>query len=132
MFVIIVDVAFQFYFECFEVEGVLWGLYIQLVVEQIGVVFLDELVVGQVGLCIQYILGISIIEIRVMIWLVVGDLEWEYLIFYELGYCYLGRLYDDVKDIVGFCFSIMQSGDGSCCYNYWNVIWVVYLDELFG
>ena len=84
------------------------------------------------GLCTQYTSGISIIEIRATTWSAAGDLEREHLIFHELGHCYLGRPHDDAKDTAGFCLSIMQSGDGSCRYNYRNVTRAAYLDELFG
>ena len=130
--VITVDAAFQPYFERFEAEGALRGLDIQLANEQIGAVFSDELAAGQVGLCTQYTSGISIIEIRPATWSAAGDLEREYLIFHELGHCYLGRVHEDAKDAAGFCLSMMQSGDGSCRYNYRNATRTAYLDELFG
>lgn len=128
---ITVDAAFQPYFERFEAEGALRGLDIELAAEQIGAVFSDELAAGQVGLCTQYTSGIGIIEIRATTWSAADDLEREHLIFHELGHCYLGRSHDDTKDAAGFCLSIMQSGDGSCRYNYRNATRAAYLDELF-
>ncbi|MEQ8703009.1 MAG: hypothetical protein RIC19_03770 [Phaeodactylibacter sp.] len=129
---ITVDAAFQPYFERFEAEGVLRGLDIDLASEEIGAVFSDELVDGQAGLCTQYTSGISIIEIGPANWSAANDLEREHLIFHELGHCYLGRAHEDAKDAAGFCLSMMQSGNGSCRYNYRNVTRTAYLDELFG
>lgn len=129
---ITVDAAFQPYFARFEAEGALRGLDIELAAGQIGAVFSDELATGQVGLCTQYTTGISIIEIRTSSWSAANDLEREHLVFHELGHCYLGRAHDDAKDASGYCLSMMQSGNGSCRYNYRSTNRAAYLDELFG
>lgn len=49
----------------------------------------------------------NIVEVDNEFWVNVIDLEKEYVVFYELGYCVLGRNYDDGRNGDGICSSIM-------------------------
>ena len=64
-------------------------------------------------------------------WNTASDLYKEFVIFHELGHCYLGRLHDESKDAQGFCNSIMRSGLDDCRDNYTSLTRKKYLDELF-
>ena len=46
------------------------------------------------------------------------DLEREYVMFHELGHCFLLLGHDDTKDGKGDCTSMMASGIGDCKPNY--------------
>ncbi|MEP7320914.1 MAG: hypothetical protein ABI761_03305 [Saprospiraceae bacterium] len=64
-------------------------------------------------------------------WNTSSDLGKEFVIFHELGHCYLGRLHDESKDSQGICKSIMRSGLEDCRDNYTSLTRKKYLDELF-
>ncbi len=55
----------------------------------------------------------------------------EFVIFHELGHCYLGRDHREDAYQNGVCISIMRSGVGECIDNYNQNTRKVYLDELF-
>lgn len=64
-------------------------------------------------------------------WKNATDLEREYLVFHELGHCFLQRGHTEAEDDIGVCLSIMASGVGGCTNNYNNTTREEYLDELF-
>lgn len=55
----------------------------------------------------------------------------EFVVFHELGHCYLNRAHREDTDRLGSCLSIMRSGTGNCRDNYSQVTRSRYLDELF-
>lgn len=55
----------------------------------------------------------------------------EFIIFHELGHCYLHREHDEEAHNNGVCQSIMRSGLGQCRDNYHAGTRETYLDELF-
>lgn len=55
----------------------------------------------------------------------------EFVIFHELGHCYLGRDHREDSYQNGLCISIMRSGVGECIDNYNQNTRKIYLDELF-
>jgi len=64
-------------------------------------------------------------------WTTATDLEKEFLIFHELGHCYLQRNHLDTKSENGTCSSIMHSSANVCKNNYSLETRQGYLDELF-
>ena len=60
-----------------------------------------------------------------------NDLLKEFVIFHELGHCYLGREHREDSYQNGFCISIMRSGIDDCKDNYHQNTRSLYLDELF-
>lgn len=64
-------------------------------------------------------------------WKTATQLEKEYVVFHELGHCFLGLGHDDDADGLGNCISIMASGLGSCRDNYNNVTRDSLITELF-
>ena len=126
-----VDEAFQPYFEAFEAAGAARGLSIDLNSEDIGAVFTDDLEVQTAGKCTSFSSGARIIYINQRTWNFRTEMEKEFLIFHELGHCYLDRVHLDEADDNGFCVSIMQSGMGDCTGRYTVVNRAGLLDELF-
>ncbi len=51
-------------------------------------------------------------------WRTATSLEREYVMFHELGHCFLLLSHDDSQDDKGDCVSIMASGIGNCQTNY--------------
>ncbi len=64
-------------------------------------------------------------------WNQASDLAKEFVVFHELGHCYLGRLHDESKDARGVCLSMMRSGTGDCRDNYNTTTRVALINELF-
>lgn len=126
-----VDEAFQPYFEAFEQAGAERGLAVELGAEDIGAVFSSELEAQMAGKCTKFSTGARIIYIDQQSWAGRSELEREFLVFHELGHCYLDRPHLDEADENGFCVSIMQSGEGACTSQYTWVNRAQLLDELF-
>jgi hypothetical protein len=126
-----VDEAFQPYFEAFEAAGAARGLSIDLNSEDIGAVFSEDLEAQTAGKCTSFSSGARIIYIDESSWGGRTEMEKEFLIFHELGHCYLDRVHLDEADENGFCVSIMQSGKGDCVGRYTVVNREGLLDELF-
>lgn len=55
----------------------------------------------------------------------------EFIVFHELGHCYLHLEHREGTDELGFCTSIMRSGLGDCRDNYNLRTRSAYIDELF-
>jgi len=64
-------------------------------------------------------------------WSTATSLEKEYVVFHELGHCFLELDHDDSENEKGECTSIMASGTGSCRDNFNNLTRDELLDELF-
>lgn len=64
-------------------------------------------------------------------WETATALEKEYVVFHELGHCFLNLDHDDRENEKGECISIMASGTGSCRDNYNGLSRTELLDELF-
>ena len=64
-------------------------------------------------------------------WRNANHLEKEFVVFHELGHCFLEREHLDSKNENGTCASMMQSGLTDCRNNYNNATRTEYLNELF-
>ncbi len=64
-------------------------------------------------------------------WVTATRLEKEYVVFHELGHCFLELDHDDSENEKGECVSIMASGIGSCRDNFNDLTRDELLDELF-
>ena len=60
-----------------------------------------------------------------------NDIEREFVIFHELGHCYLDREHLDDSNDDGICISMMHSGSGGCTNAFNSSTRSEYLDELF-
>jgi len=64
-------------------------------------------------------------------WSNATDFEKEFIVFHELGHCYLNRQHLDLKNDRGICMSIMHSGETGCNNAYGPLTRTQYLNELF-
>jgi len=64
-------------------------------------------------------------------WRSATELEKEYVMFHELGHCFLKLGHDNAVDSIGDCVSIMASGLSDCRTNYNNGNREALIDELF-
>lgn len=118
------------YFERFESEGLARGR--EAPVTNLVSGRLTDLEDQNIaGRCEHYANSPNTILVDPQYWQTAGELEKEYLIFHELGHCYLQRSHLDERNADGSCTSIMQSGTGACRMNYNYRTREGYLDELF-
>ena len=130
--VVVVDAAIQPYFDLFEEEGQTRGKIINLSTAEIQGILTtidEESVTGQCA--VNSTTGLKTIRVDQQFWTTASDLEKEFLIFHELGHCYLDRRHLDETDSRGTCRSMMYSGDNICKMSYTNTTRAAYLDELF-
>jgi len=71
------------------------------------------------------------VYIDIDFWRKANDLEREFVVFHELGHCFLNRGHLDDADANGACKSMMHSGEGDCRNSYSLSSRVAYLEELF-
>ena len=129
--VLFVENELQLYFDRFEAEAAERGMEINLSNAQIEG-YIDDIETPSVaGQCTSNSDEPNRITIDEALWNRFSDLEKEYLIFHELGHCYLGRGHRDDINADGSCASMMQSGTISCRKNYNTRTRTDYLDELF-
>ncbi len=119
------------YFSLFEEEARTRGVEIDLTSQNISATFSDIESEHTQGVCNHYSDGSKQILIDITYWNNLRDIQKEFLVFHELGHCYLGRSHDNTRSASGDCNSIMHSGEGFCRDNYNPRTRDAYLDELF-
>jgi len=125
-----IDEALAPYFEKFVAEGELRGLEIDLVEKRIEGFLIDIEATNVVGQCSYSETSTRRVNIDRAYWNSATDLEKEFVIFHELGHCYLERAHSDVQENRN-CTSIMHSGTSGCRFRYTTTSRATYLDELF-
>ncbi len=126
-----VDKALWPYFERFEVEGAKRGLTVYLKDASITGVISDISAEHVIGQCSYSNQDPHKVTIDLPFWNSTSDLGKEFVVFHELGHCYLGRLHDESTDSRGICLSIMRSGTGTCRDMYSTTSREKLIDELF-
>lgn len=125
-----VDATIAPYFERFIEEGEKRGFNIDLEAKKIEGFLIDIEENEVVGQCSYNSLGTRKINIDINYWNRATDLEKEFVVFHELGHCYLGRSHDDTQNNRS-CNSIMHSGTSGCRFRYNSITRTTYLNELF-
>ncbi len=118
-------------FEAFEIEGAKRGFDIDLVTEGISgriQSIEQEHVAGQ---CSYNEIFPGNIIVDAEFWRNSSNSFKEFIVFHELGHCYLHRDHREDVDEFGRCLSIMRSGLEPCRDNYTILTREEYLDELF-
>ncbi len=118
------------HFSQFEYQASLQGIDVDL--ESAGITGEIESIDpdGVAGTC-QYGQHIHHVTVDEEFWNAASQLLREYVVFHELGHCYLDRGHDDTHDSQGNCLSIMQSGLSGCRNNYSSPTRSRLIDELF-
>ena len=127
-----VDPALWSHFSNFEAEAAARGLDIDLYLANITgeISEIDEEHVA--GQCTYSSAAPNAVTIDKTFWDQSNVLYREFVVFHELGHCFLGRGHEEGINVDGSCSSIMRSGVEDCRDNYWTTTRKVYLDELFG
>ena len=129
---IVVDSELQPFFTLFEEEGKVRGRDINIAQANIIGILTDISAEAVVGQCVTNANSDQkTIRIDQTYWSTATAMEREFLIFHELGHCYLGRTHLDTSNSNGKCSSLMNSGIGGCRFSYNSANRTAYLDELF-
>lgn len=126
-----VDPQLKTYFQRFENEAASRGLQVDLTIEGItGVI--EEIDESRVlGRCSFPRAQPNQVTVDRTFWSRGSDLFREFVVFHELGHCYLFRPHLEDRLSNGACASIMRSGNGPCLDNYSQGTRQSYIDELF-
>ncbi|MEM8907356.1 MAG: putative metallopeptidase [Bacteroidota bacterium] len=128
---LLVESELQAYIDRFEEEAALRGQTVDWSTQQLEAQIQEIINPTVAGQCTRHDDSPNVIIIDSSTWRDASDLEKEYLVFHELGHCYLNRGHRDEINPNGTCVSMMQSGTISCRRNYNQVTRAAYIDELF-
>ncbi len=126
-----VDPRLWGYYDIFEAEGKARGLNIDLKTARISgdIDAIDENNV--IGTCQYGGFSTNHVTIDNVYWDRSTDLGKEFVVFHELGHCFLNRGHTEDSTSEGLCVSLMRSGNGGCRDAYSTRNRAYYLDELF-
>ncbi len=119
------------YFIRFEDEGRARGIDVNL--KASGITAKIEQIVEQeiAGVCHFNPREPNDLVIDQQFWTRARDLFREFVVFHELGHCFLFRDHKEDQSADRTCVSVMRSGNGDCRDNYTLGTRTAYLDELF-
>ena len=126
-----VDPELRPYFQRFEDEASRRGLSVDLTLAGISGV-IEEIEEARIaGQCSFPRNRPNEVTIDRSFWVRGNDFFREFIVFHELGHCFLFRHH--LEDVLpnGACASIMRSGNGPCLDNYHQNTRSFYVDELF-
>ena len=126
-----VDERLWTYFERFEQQAAERGVVVDLVAAGITGVIVEIDEENVAGTCNFNARTPNHVMVDEEFFNRVGDLFREFIIFHELGHCFLFRDHLETEDQFGRCTSIMRSGTGECRDNYRTSTRTLYLDELY-
>lgn len=128
---IFVDTDLLPYFERFELEAAARGITFNFENDRIEG-YLENIEETDVsGKCQFNSVYPDKVSIDANFWRLASDLEKEFVVFHELGHCFLEREHTEEATNGNVCKSIMHSGTGTCRNAYSNITRANYLDELF-
>jgi len=126
-----VDKELWSYFSSFEQEAKIRGIQADLKLAEITGVITSIADDGVAGTC-QFGSHIAHVTVDQDFWNSASPLFREYVVYHELGHCFLNRNHNDGQDSQGNCVSIMQSGLSGCLISYRLQNRAHFIDELFG
>lgn len=128
---VVVDAALQPYFDRFVDEGALRGVTVDFSAIEVEAMLSDIDGNNINGQCISNSARANTLLVDNAFWNGASDIEKEFVIFHELGHCYLDRSHLDTENSDGTCASMMHSGTSGCTNAYNQMTRSFYLDELF-
>lgn len=126
-----IDSRLQVYFDRFKAEGALRDIDIDFVANRIDGYINNIRESGVAGQCETYENDVKAVVIDRAYWETIDDITKEFVVFHELGHCYLNRVHLDDANANGTCKSMMNSGGEFCAINYREATRKQYIDELF-
>jgi hypothetical protein len=129
--VLYIDSNLREYFDRFAEEGNRRGLHMDYNTIRVEGFISNTLAAGINGQCQHDENHPDRVLVSQDYWNRASAMEKEFLVFHELGHCYLKRSHLDTQDSSGTCTSIMHSGAHVCRNGYAKQTRDTYLDELF-
>ena len=126
-----VDSQLKQYFQRFETEAAIRGFSIDLTATGITGVIQEIDEEHVLGRCSFPRAQPNRVTVDQSFWDRGSDSFREFVVFHELGHCFLLRSHLEDRLSNGACASIMRSGNGTCLDNYSQRTRDFYLDELF-
>ncbi len=126
-----VDPELKAYFQRFENEAAVRGLTVDLTASAITGTILEIDENHVLGRCSFPRAQPNHVTIDQSFWRLGTDLFREFVVFHELGHCFLFRPHLEDRFSNGACASIMRSGSGPCLDNYSQRTRRLYVNELF-
>ena len=126
-----VNPQLKVYFQRFEDEAAARGLKVDLTSSGITGTILEIDERHILGRCSYPRAQPNRVTIDRTFWSRGSDLYREFVVFHELGHCYLFRPHLEDRLSNGACASIMRSGNGPCLDNYSQRTREFYVNELF-
>lgn len=121
------------YFEMFAEEGALRGIEVDYVAANIEGLTQEIAQPNVLGQCFRNEEKPRKVVVDINYWNSSSEYEKQFLIFHELGHCFLDRAHDDsVNPANNQCRSIMHSTPQACPFSLTEGNREAYLDELFG
>ncbi len=125
------DAELQPYFDIFTKEASIRGITVDYEAARIEGLLQNIPNANIQGQCFRNESKPRKVIIDVNYWSNATELEKQFIIFHELGHCFLDRDHLDTTEPTGICTSIMHSNPGACPFEFTNLTRDNYLDELF-
>lgn len=119
------------YFELFALEAEERGFFVDYEAERIEGLLQDIRNTNIKGQCFHNEKKPKKVVIDIDYWNAASKMEKEFIIYHELGHCFLDRDHLDEANADGSCVSIMHSNPGVCFFELKSENREDYLDELF-
>lgn len=119
------------YFEIFAKEAAKRDIIVDYEAERIEGLLQDILDASIQGQCFRNEEKPKKVIIDVDYWANATELQKQFIIYHELGHCFLGRDHLNDRDVSGDCVSIMHANPGVCNFLLTEDNKEQYLDELF-
>ncbi|MBT8218353.1 MAG: hypothetical protein KJP00_00910 [Bacteroidia bacterium] len=129
--VIYIDSEIKPYFDRFAAEGEERGVTVDFIAARIEGYIEDVDETNILGQCERNSIDPDRLIMDKAYWISASDMDREFLVFHELGHCFLNRTHLDTSDSNGNCTSMMHSGTSGCQNRYNTNTRETYLDELF-
>ncbi|NNF21777.1 MAG: hypothetical protein HKN67_07535 [Saprospiraceae bacterium] len=125
------DPELEPYFQMFADEGLLRGIIVDYEAARIEGLLQDIPDSNVQGQCFRNEERPRKVIVDVAYWDNASEAEKEFIIFHELGHCFLDRGHLDTSNPDGTCVSIMHSNPNVCDFNLTDKNRKEYLNELF-
>lgn len=125
------DAELQPYFDIFTKEASARGYTVDYEAARIEGLLQDIPNANIQGQCFRNESKPRKVIIDVNYWNNADEFEKQFIIFHELGHCFLDRDHLDTTEPNGICTSIMHSNPAACPFEFTNLTRDNYLDELF-
>ncbi|NNE26403.1 MAG: hypothetical protein HKN09_06135 [Saprospiraceae bacterium] len=125
------DPELEPYFDLFAAEALLRGITVDYEARRIEGLIQDIPNTSIQGQCFRNEERPNKVVIDVNYWNNATEEEKQFIIFHELGHCFLDRAHLDTRNSDGTCVSIMHSSPSVCAFNLTEQNRKDYFNELF-